>query len=777
MRCLYCGKELALLKRLRGGSEFCSDAHRQQYQEEYNQLALNRLLQAKPEPKPEPKTEPEPVPVAETASASAPRFAAVLDAPEAPPAPRNGSTPVARAMPPATPAEPPKPAPAELREPPQLGFLKDSLTPAEPPAHRVRVELAHLASLPPVLPEPGLLLHEPEAAPPDPSLAGRLPIPPGVPRNAPLRLEPRGFDLKDTSQPSRPSAGLLGKADRDLPQAGRSLSVPLRPSSSAPPASLWSNSYRSFDGPEAAAGPLTQMMFRTVGFVEGPDQLPAPVEEPEAELFVPLAELSGLPAPPFPAAPGAALTVSPTPLATEPVEPELAEPLPAEPPTSIPEPERPPAPLMASLPLRVEMNPALAGRGRPVQVYASLTPTLDLQVPSTGAVPLRPLMILVPGAATGPTPVAETPPLTTESKRQRPLPEIRKPEKFSAGQPEKIPAHKPTRPLPEKTRMTPKGAVEMAPKAAPPAAVAALPEEPVKTPPAVLKQIPIPAKPDVSPVSVEPPAATPAVTPGQPADLPKIEEPKITPEQKPESSPVEARPMPPSVPPTSLDFDVPSLRLEPEGFWGRLPLPAKLAMGVVILAAVSGLAYLVVGGTASAVPSGSKRGAATDGPLITDGVWVEDWSADAAKRGRHINLFKTALPLSDYRVRFEAQIESKAIGWVFRAADPGNYYVAKLEIVQPGPEPTIALSRFAVIQGQDGEKESTPIRRKVRLDTMYQVRFEAVGDRFTAWLGDEKVAEWSDARLKAGPPGLMNEKGESASVRGNMKVTALVVKR
>src|SRR6266853_1845174 len=48
MRCLYCGKELALLKRLRGGGEFCSDAHRQQYQDEYNQLALTRLLQAQP---------------------------------------------------------------------------------------------------------------------------------------------------------------------------------------------------------------------------------------------------------------------------------------------------------------------------------------------------------------------------------------------------------------------------------------------------------------------------------------------------------------------------------------------------------------------------------------------------------------------------------------------------------------------------------------------------------------------------------------------------------
>src|ERR1035438_1739401 len=53
MRCLYCGKELALFKRLRGG-EFCSDSHRKHYQEEYTQLALNRLLQAKASGEPGP---------------------------------------------------------------------------------------------------------------------------------------------------------------------------------------------------------------------------------------------------------------------------------------------------------------------------------------------------------------------------------------------------------------------------------------------------------------------------------------------------------------------------------------------------------------------------------------------------------------------------------------------------------------------------------------------------------------------------------------------------
>jgi hypothetical protein len=51
VKCLYCGKDLPFLKRMTG-VEFCSDAHRRQYQAEFNELALNRLALAKPSPKP-----------------------------------------------------------------------------------------------------------------------------------------------------------------------------------------------------------------------------------------------------------------------------------------------------------------------------------------------------------------------------------------------------------------------------------------------------------------------------------------------------------------------------------------------------------------------------------------------------------------------------------------------------------------------------------------------------------------------------------------------------
>ena len=55
MRCLYCGAEQALLKKLRGTGEFCSDEHRQAYNEEYSRAALGMLIQAGSESEPVPE--------------------------------------------------------------------------------------------------------------------------------------------------------------------------------------------------------------------------------------------------------------------------------------------------------------------------------------------------------------------------------------------------------------------------------------------------------------------------------------------------------------------------------------------------------------------------------------------------------------------------------------------------------------------------------------------------------------------------------------------------
>ena len=47
MRCLYCGESLSLFRKLKGLGEFCSEAHRDAYQQEFNSLALGRLRQTR----------------------------------------------------------------------------------------------------------------------------------------------------------------------------------------------------------------------------------------------------------------------------------------------------------------------------------------------------------------------------------------------------------------------------------------------------------------------------------------------------------------------------------------------------------------------------------------------------------------------------------------------------------------------------------------------------------------------------------------------------------
>src|SRR5690242_12261546 len=47
MRCLHCGAELPVFKRL-AGHEFCSEDHRERYHQRYDQLALDRLRDAQP---------------------------------------------------------------------------------------------------------------------------------------------------------------------------------------------------------------------------------------------------------------------------------------------------------------------------------------------------------------------------------------------------------------------------------------------------------------------------------------------------------------------------------------------------------------------------------------------------------------------------------------------------------------------------------------------------------------------------------------------------------
>ena len=178
---------------------------------------------------------------------------------------------------------------------------------------------------------------------------------------------------------------------------------------------------------------------------------------------------------------------------------------------------------------------------------------------------------------------------------------------------------------------------------------------------------------------------------------------------------------------------------------------------------------------------------ATAGPRVveaapalsaTEGGWITDWGAEPGVRRQHeISVLRASTNLTDYRLEFEAQIDNKALGWIYRAKDPKNYYVNKLEIVKPGLEPTVALVRFAVINGEEQPRAQFPLALPVHIDTLYKIRFDAVGDRFTTYVQDQKVDEWTDDRIKMGGIGLYNERGELKSVKGGVNVVPLVIKR
>jgi hypothetical protein len=181
----------------------------------------------------------------------------------------------------------------------------------------------------------------------------------------------------------------------------------------------------------------------------------------------------------------------------------------------------------------------------------------------------------------------------------------------------------------------------------------------------------------------------------------------------------------------------------------------------------------------------SNGGSTANAPLVDAGPplpnapddWLQNFSPDA-KRQRSVSLLRASGDLNDYRVEFESAIQSKAAGWVYRAKDPQNFYVSKLEIQKPGTEPAVVVAaHYAVINGEELARTRVPLPSGSGADTVYKIRFQAVGNHFTTWVQDQKVDDWTDDRIKAGGAGLYSEDGERAALRSSFKVVPLMRKR
>src|SRR5438046_10360517 len=95
--------------------------------------------------------------------------------------------------------------------------------------------------------------------------------------------------------------------------------------------------------------------------------------------------------------------------------------------------------------------------------------------------------------------------------------------------------------------------------------------------------------------------------------------------------------------------------------------------------------------------------------------------------------------MTDYQMQFTGQIESKALGWVFRAYDTKNYYAMKIETLRPG---AMAVTHFAVVEGRESSYSERPRSIDARAGAAYRATPAVTRPRLTAVAGGEPVGMW-----------------------------------
>jgi len=208
-------------------------------------------------------------------------------------------------------------------------------------------------------------------------------------------------------------------------------------------------------------------------------------------------------------------------------------------------------------------------------------------------------------------------------------------------------------------------------------------------------------------------------------------------------------------------------------FWSDAAGPVKGGVIAAVAVVVLGAGYFLFkpSSAASSVdvpgPTAITEGSAP-GMIIGGGGWTTNWGADAPiNKGKQISLFRPSMSMTDYRFEFRGQIEKKAMGWIFRAANSKNYNVAKLEMIKPGLSPVIALIKYSVIKGVEGTHTQVMLPNDFKMDTVYHVRMDVKGNKYTTYVQDKLVDYWTDDQIKTGGAGFYTNIGERAQIKSS----------
>lgn len=153
-------------------------------------------------------------------------------------------------------------------------------------------------------------------------------------------------------------------------------------------------------------------------------------------------------------------------------------------------------------------------------------------------------------------------------------------------------------------------------------------------------------------------------------------------------------------------------------------------------------------------------------------TWAAGWSRnpDGYVYPGSLELFRPTLKFTDYRLEFFGQIEAKGMGWVMRGHDKQNYYAMKLQVVQAGLRPVIAMVHYPVVDGKKGHKSETPLNIMMHHNEPFHVSVDVSGNRFTASVEGQKIESWTDDTSPVGGVGFFTEASERARLYW-MKVT------
>ena len=150
--------------------------------------------------------------------------------------------------------------------------------------------------------------------------------------------------------------------------------------------------------------------------------------------------------------------------------------------------------------------------------------------------------------------------------------------------------------------------------------------------------------------------------------------------------------------------------------------------------------------------------------------WLSKDSVQITNEGltpkKGLTLHRDTLNLTDYKLQFEAKIQSKAVGWVIRAADDANYYAFKLNKTVRKGSSEYSLVRYAVAQGKPVAPASPiAVPAEFAREDFNRVSVRLRGDQIDTLLNGKGIDYWKDSQFETGGIGFLAAEGETALIR------------